>query len=181
MHVAAHTDQTRAKLWLASATVYDAPMTRKKKGETERHADNVADPATSRKPSPGVATTGNRPDNAPDSMDYVQSGDYPAAASPTVERRSVSRQSKFSQRAPRKLSESLVSGDRIVKNLYGVRREIHNRLGRIEAMEDRLATAKMALAELEVRERELVFELWQQSPASLEHVNESTRRWRRRK
>jgi hypothetical protein len=39
----------------------------------------------------------------------------------------------------------------------------------------------MSLAELELRERELTYDLWSKSPTQLAELNESTRRWRRRK
>jgi hypothetical protein len=67
------------------------------------------------------------------------------------------------------------------KKLYAVRREIHNRLGRLEKLEGLLATLRMSLAELELRERELTYDLWSKSPTQLAELNESTRRWRRRK
>lgn len=161
--------------------LYNAPMTRKRLKGSGANADNVQVSAKSQKRSKDRPGTALRRDNRPDSMDYVQSRDRKAPASPNVDGVVNSGQRPRSRKGAHNVAESHESPDLTVKNLYAVRREIHNRLGRIEAMEGRLATAKMVLAELEVRERELVFDLWAQSPLKLVQTNESTRRWRRRK
>lgn len=123
-------------------------------------------------------------DNRPDLMDYVKLGAQTAGSSPTVEQSSTRDQGKRSQCGGRNAVELHVDSDRTIKShskrLVALRWEIHRRLAVIEDLAGRLERHRMALAELEVEERLLVYEMWQESPRKLAAVNDNTKRWRKR-
>ncbi len=146
-----------------------------------RHADNVAVMAKPRKrPQAGPATR-TRADNAPGKMDYVQSRKRAAPISPVVDRGGNTGQVKDRSSGARNSGVSRDADDPTDKQLIAVRREIHNRLGRLQKLQATVTQLLTSLAELEVRERSLVFDLWAAAPSRLAEINDSTRRWRRRR
>jgi hypothetical protein len=174
-------DGERFCLPLHSVGPYPRRMSRRPAPPPKRYADNVQDRLVSLNELLLAPGTYLRVDNAPGKMDYVQSRKRAAPSSPKTNsvRKPVQLNRKSSGRS--KSAEMQDQDDPTDKKLYAVRREIHNRLGRLEKLEGLLATLRMSLAELELRERELTFDLWAKSPTQLAELNESTRRWRRRK
>jgi hypothetical protein len=146
-----------------------------------RHADNVAVMAKNRKPSKRGAGAPARRDNDPAEMDYVQSRKRAAPISPVVNRGGNTGQVKDRSSGARNSGVSRDADDPTDKQLVAVRREIHNRLGRLQKLQATVTQLLTSLAELEVRERSLVFDLWAAAPSRLAEINDSTRRWRRRK
>jgi hypothetical protein len=146
-----------------------------------RHADNVAVMAKTRKRSSRAAVAPARRDNAPGKMDYVQSRKRAAPSPPVLNRGGNTGQGNSGSRGARNTAKPMDQDDPTDKKLIAVRREIHNRLGRLQKMEQALEQLRSSLAILEVQERSLTFDLWASSPSRLAEINDSTRRWRRRK
>lgn len=145
------------------------------------HADNVHVIAMARKSRKRGATLPSQADRAPGKMDYVKLTDRTTGRSPIVEQRSIPDQLSGLDRPPVNRSESHMSVDPTAKELTSVRRQIHNRLGRLDRLRDLLATVEAGIAALEVRERQLVFQLWSDSPSRLTQLNRDHRKWRNRK
>jgi hypothetical protein len=160
-------------------------MSRRPAPPPKRYADNVQDRLVSLNELLLAPGTYLRGDNAPGKMDYVQSRKRAAPIPPVVNRGGNTGQEVTMGRAKRKPAKSLAadgqSDNNPAKELYAVRRDLHNRLGRLDRMEAQLATMRQAISELEVRERLLTYLVWEESPSRLAEINESTRRWRRRK
>jgi hypothetical protein len=68
----------------------------------------------------------------------------------------------------------------VAKRLTALRREIHNRLGRMERIREVLRLHEEALDKLECEARRAEFALWSDSPRLLEQLNRDHKRWRRR-
>lgn len=145
------------------------------------NADNVAAAAMTRKSTKKGAALPSQADKRPGKMDYVKLSGAGAGSSPTVHNVRNAGQEDSKPAAARKLSESHMRPDPTAKELCAVRRQIHNRLSRLDRLRDLMATIEAGIEALELRERQLVFTLWSDSPSRLAQLNRDHRRWRSRK
>lgn len=170
------------KLGSLSADQPLAPSAKTTRLKSPGHnADNVAVAAMTRKSTKKCATLPSQADKRPGKMDYDKLRGQTAPSSPESNTPGNKVQANISLHGARNRSESLMVPDPTVKELTAVRRQIHNRLNRVDRLRDLLATLEAGIDALELRERQLVFQLWSDSPSRLEQLNRDHRRWRSRK